>query len=81
LIDNFVTSNFNINGFSILKSGDLKNEKGLISMNRSVDSDLKTIITKRLKSFNIDIVEKDISNFNPDWIVTKTNVGASWMNQ
>lgn len=81
LIDNFVTSNFNINGFSILKSGDLKNENGLISMNRFVDSDLKSIIIKRLKSFNIDITEKDISNFNPDWIVTKKNSGVSWMNQ
>jgi hypothetical protein len=42
---------------------------------------LKTIIIKRLKSFNIDIAEKDISNFSPDWIVAKTNVGARWMNQ
>jgi hypothetical protein len=81
LIDNFVTSNFNINGFSILKAGDLKNENGLISMNRSVNSDLKTKIIKTLKSFNIDIDEKDISNFNPDWIVTKKNSGVSWMNQ
>jgi len=81
LIDNFVTSNFNIKGFSILKSGDLKNENGLISMNRTIDSDLKTKIINKLKSFNIDIDEKDISNFNPDWIVTKKNSGVSWMNQ
>jgi poly(beta-D-mannuronate) lyase len=81
LIDNFVTSNFNINGFSILKSGDLKSENGLISTNRFIDFDLKIKITKSLKSFKIDIDEKDISNFNSDWIVTKKNSGASWMNQ
>jgi poly(beta-D-mannuronate) lyase len=81
LIDNFVNSNFNIQGFSELKSGNLNSENGLISMNRYVNSDLKIKIIKILKSFNIDIDEKDISNFNPDWIVSKKNSGASWMNQ
>ena len=81
LVGNFVNNKININGFSELKSGDLNTENGLISMNKSVESDLKTIIIKRLKSFNIDIAEKDISNFSPDWIVAKTNVGARWMNQ
>jgi hypothetical protein len=81
LIDNFINSNFVIQGFSELKSGDLKIENGLISINRSVDSELKTKIIKKLKSFNIDIEEKDISNFNSDWIVSKKNAGASWMSQ
>jgi hypothetical protein len=81
LIDNFANGNFNIQGFSELKSGILNTENGLISMNRYVNSDLKIKIIKILKSFNIDIDEKDISNFNPDWIVSKKNSGASWMNQ
>jgi hypothetical protein len=81
LIDNFINSNSVIQGFFELKSGDLKIENGLISINRSVDSELKTKIIKKLKSFNIDIEEKDISNFNSDWIVSKKNSGASWMSQ
>jgi len=81
LIDNFINNKPVIQGFSELKSGDLKIENGLISINRSVDSELKTKIIKKLKSFNIDIDEKDISNFNPDWIISKKNSGASWMNQ
>jgi hypothetical protein len=81
LIDNFVNNKVDIDGFSELKPEVLKIKNGLISMNRYVDSDLKTKIINKLKQFKIDIDEKDISIFNPDWIVTKKNTGVYWTNQ
>lgn len=81
LIDNFVNGKFDIQGFSEFKLADFKNENGLISMNRPVNSVLKLKIISKLKSFNIEIDEKDVSIFNPNWIVTKKNSGASWMDQ
>ncbi len=79
LTDNYNNGNFKIEGFNAFSDKDLVNINELFSMNRSVDSDLKTKIINKLKSFNIDFDEKDISIFKPEWIISKKSIGISWL--
>lgn len=80
LTNNFINGSFNIQGFTAFNDQDISNNNGLSSMNRLVDSDMKIKIPNKLKLFNVDIDEKDISIFNPEWIVSKKSIGASWFN-
>ncbi len=80
LTNNFNNGNFNIQGFNTVSNNEISNENGLFSINRLLDSELKIKIINRLKSFNVDIDEKDISIFKSEWIVSKKNVGAIWLN-
>lgn len=79
LTDNYNNGNFKNEGFNAFSDKDLINVNELFSMDRPVDSDLKTKIINKLKLFNVDFDEKDISIFKQEWIVSKKSIGVSWL--
>ena len=69
----------NFDGFEKVSTSELTKKENLEFANKKIDKNLIAEINKRLKSQNIQLSEEEITVFNPKWIVTKKDVGVSWM--
>jgi poly(beta-D-mannuronate) lyase len=78
--DNIYTNGKTNNiGFSPIKLNELQFQNGLYSVKTKIDSKVFDEINKRLSIHGIKLSEKEITDFNPNWILKKKDVGVSWL--
>jgi poly(beta-D-mannuronate) lyase len=66
-------------GFLPVKSGSIKKIDGFKLYNQTVVKSCIEAINARLAIQNIQLSEDEMIRFNPDWIITKADVGVSWI--
>lgn len=76
LFNNGVT---NITGFTLLNDKEMQHKNGLIFVQKNINQSIIDTINQRLSIHQIKLSVKDITQFNPQWITTKQQVGVSWM--
>ncbi len=78
--NNFYTNgNTNVKGFLPIKEDNIKKKNGLYYATMPTNNEILLVIRQRLAANKIIITEKDITQFNPAWILSKKEVGVSWM--
>lgn len=78
--DNYHTNNGQYEkGFSTIKSKAITKKDGFIFTPLSIDKMVMDSINQRLAVHNIKLSEKEIMQFDPQWKLTKKDVGVSWM--
>ncbi len=68
-----------LKGFSSIKEKKLKEKNGFYYASFPVNKSIVDAINQRLVIHKIKLTEKDITQFNPTWKLTKKEVGVSWM--
>jgi poly(beta-D-mannuronate) lyase len=66
-------------GFLPVKSVSIKKIDGLKLYNQTVVKSCIDAINSRLAVQNIHLSEDEMIRFNPDWLITKADVGVSWI--
>ena len=66
-------------GFTSLKLNQLQFQNGIYSVSTKIDSKVFVEINKRLSIHGLKLSENEITNYNPNWILKKNDVGVSWM--
>jgi len=66
-------------GFTSLKLNQLQFQNGIYSVSTKIDSKVFDEINKRLSIHGLKLSENEITNYNPNWILQKNDVGVSWM--
>jgi hypothetical protein len=66
-------------GFSLINVNQLQFQNGMYSIKTKIDSKVFDEINKRLSIHGIKLSEKDITDYNPNWILKKNDVGVSWI--
>jgi hypothetical protein len=80
--DNFFTNgNSNESGFSILKSKEFSLQNGIYKVKPKMNQKVLDDINNLLSIHNIKLSITEITEFNPNWILKKSDVGVSWLNQ
>jgi poly(beta-D-mannuronate) lyase len=78
--DNIYTNGKTNNiGFSPIKLNELQFQNGLYSVKTKIDSKVFDEINKRVSIHGIKLSEKEITDFNLNWILKKKDVGVSWL--
>jgi poly(beta-D-mannuronate) lyase len=78
--DNIYTNgNTNDLGFSLVKVNQLQFQNGMYSVKTKIDNKVFEEINKRLSIHGIKLSEKEITDYNPNWILKKNDVGVSWI--
>ncbi len=67
-------------GFLPRSMSDIRVKNGLYVSNPTADDSLISAINQRLAVHAIRLTTKEITEFNPAWIVSKKEVGVSWEN-
>ena len=77
--DNFYTNGTAaIKGFSTIDASKIKEKKGFYLGVMPVNKAIIDTINKRLAIHNIRLTEKEITQFNHSWKISKSDVGVSW---
>ena len=80
--DNFFTNgNSKQPGFSLLKSKEFSSQNGIYKVKPQVNQKVLEDINNRLSIHNIKLSDAEITEFNPNWILKKKDVGVSWIKQ
>ena len=66
-------------GFSLININQLQFQSGMYSIKTKIDSEVFDEINKRLSIHGIKLSEKEITDYNPNWILKKNDVGVSWI--
>lgn len=66
-------------GFSLINVNQLQFQNGMYSIKTKIDSKVFEEINKRLTIHGIKLSEKEITDYNPNWILKKNGVGVSWI--
>ena len=66
-------------GFLSVKVNKLQFKNGMYSIKTKIDGKVFDEINKRLSFQGIKLTEKEITDFNPNWILKKNDVGVNWM--
>jgi hypothetical protein len=69
----------NVTGFSLFNSKEIIQKNGFNYLQKSIDQSVIDSINQRLSIHHIQLSVAEITQFNPQWIVTKQQVGVSWM--
>jgi poly(beta-D-mannuronate) lyase len=78
--DNIYTNgNTNDLGFSLVKVNQLQFQNRMYSVKTKIDNKVFEEINKRLSIHGIKLSLNEITNYNPNWILKKKDVGVSWM--
>lgn len=78
--DNIYTNgNLDAMGFSKIKLNELPLQNGIYEVKIKIDKGVFDEINNRLSVHSIKLSENEITNFNPNWILKKKDVGVSWM--
>lgn len=78
--DNIYTNgNTNDLGFSLVKVNQLQFQNGMYNVKTKIDNKVFEEINKRLSIHGIKLSLNEITNYNPNWILKKKDVGVSWM--
>jgi poly(beta-D-mannuronate) lyase len=65
-------------GFSLINVNQLQFQNGMYSIKTKIDTKVFYEINKRLSIHGIKLSEKEITDYNPNWILKKNDVGVSW---
>ena len=66
-------------GFSLAKQNDFPLQNGIFEVKTRVNAQVANEINYRLAIHNIKLTDSEITEFNPNWILKKKDVGVSWM--
>ncbi|MFC4262053.1 polysaccharide lyase 6 family protein [Ferruginibacter yonginensis] len=66
-------------GFQKITQSDVVSTNITSNKNININKTLVNVINSRLAKYNIFLNDTDITHFNPAWIVTKKDVGVSWL--
>lgn len=66
-------------GFVLVKQKDVITKDGFSYVIHPADKDVVDTINQRLAVHKIKLTEKEITQFNPKWILAKRDVGVSWI--
>ncbi len=78
--DNFYTNGkTSESGFSLVKLNQFSLQNGIYKVKTKIDQKVLDAINNRLSIHNIKLAEKEITEFNPNWILKKKDVGVSWI--
>lgn len=78
--DNFFTNGKTTEpGFSLIKLKQIPFNNKFYEVKTKIDSSVSAEINNRLSIHNIKLNDSEITIFNPNWILKKNDVGASWI--
>jgi len=78
--DNFYTNGKTTeSGFSKVKLKQFPLQNGIYKVKAIIGQKVLEEINNRLSIHNIKLAEKEITEFNPNWMLKKKDVGVSWM--
>ena len=78
--DNFYTNGKTTEtGFSLVKLNQFSLQNGIYKVKTKIDQKVLDAINNRLSIQGIKLSETEITEFNPNWILKKKDVGVSWM--
>ena len=78
--DNFYTNGKTTEtGFSLVKLNQFSLQNGIYKVKTKIDPSVLEEINNRLSIQGIKLSETEITEFNPNWILKKKDVGVSWM--
>ena len=69
----------NTSGFSLFNTKEIIQKNGFKYLQKSIDQSVIDSINQRLSIHHIQLSVAEITQFNPQWIITKQQVGVSWM--
>jgi poly(beta-D-mannuronate) lyase len=75
----YTNGNTNESGFSFVKQKEFTLQNGIFEVKTTVNSQVVNEINNRLIIHNIKLTDSEITEFNPNWIMKKKDVGVSWM--
>jgi len=79
-IDNFYNNgNTAVKGFSEIKESEIKGRNRFYYAAKPVNKTIVDSINQRLAVHNIKLTEKEITQFDPKWKLSKKEVGVSWI--
>jgi poly(beta-D-mannuronate) lyase len=68
-----------LEGFSVIKETEIKRKHRFYYAEKPVNKEIVDLINQRLAIHKIQLTEKEITQFNPKWRLTKKEVGVSWI--
>ena len=78
--DNFYSNgNSALKGFSELRKNEIKEKDLFYYVEKPVNNTIVDSINQRLAIHNIKLTEKEITQFDPKWKLSKNDVGVSWI--
>ena len=78
--DNFYTNGkTSESGFSLVKLNQFSLQNGIYKVKTKIDQKVLDAINNRLSIQGIKLSETEITEFNPNWILKKKDVGVSWI--
>jgi poly(beta-D-mannuronate) lyase len=78
--DNFYSNgNSAVKGFSELRKNEIKEKDLFYYVEKPVNNTIVDSINQRLAIHNIKLTEKEITQFDPKWKLSKNDVGVSWI--
>ena len=75
----YTNGNTNESGFSLVNLNEFVLQNGIFEVKTKVNSHVVNEINNRLAIHNIRLTDSEITEFNPNWIMKKKDVGVSWM--
>ena len=66
-------------GFSFVNLNEFSLQNGIYKVKTKIDSKVFDEINKRLTIHGIKLSSKEITDFNPNWILKKKDVGVNWI--
>lgn len=80
--DNFFTNGETSElGFSLVKLKEFSLQNGIYKLKKKLDKKVLAEINNRLAVHKIKLSDSEITEFNPNWMLKKNDVGVSWMKQ
>lgn len=78
--DNFYTNGkTSESGFSLVKLNQFSLQNGIYKVKTKIDQKVLDAINNRLSIQGIKLSQTEITEFNPNWILKKKDVGVSWI--
>ena len=78
--DNFYSNgNSAVKGFSELRKNEIKEKDMFYYVEKPVNNTIVDSINQRLAIHHIKLTEKEITQFDPKWKLSKNDVGVSWI--